>query len=116
MARKFHKRYLVRAQEIRLHVVEANSSESIPFATIAVEYCDTIIGSMTDTEGAYSFTPRSLPLNLKVSGFGMEESSMSISTIPDSLVTVKLQPGSIELHRETYQSNKFRYKLQYGGE
>ena len=26
----------VRAQEIRLHVVEANSSESIPFATIAV--------------------------------------------------------------------------------
>ena len=87
----------VRAQEIRLHVVEANSSESIPFATIAVEYCDTIIGSMTDTEGAYSFTPRSLPLNLKVSGFGMEESSMSISTIPDSLVTVKLQPGSIEL-------------------
>lgn len=52
---------------------------------------------MADTDGIFSFVPRSLPLNLKVSGFGMKENSMSISTLPDSLVTVALAPGAIEL-------------------
>ena len=60
-------------QEINLRIIEDTTLEPIPFATIAVEYADTITGGMADEDGSYSFTPRSLPLKLKVSGFGMNE-------------------------------------------
>lgn len=85
------------AQTIKVGVIDKTTSEPIPFATVVVEYGDTITGGMADTDGIFSFVPRSLPLNLKVSGFGMKENSMSISTLPDSLVTVALAPGAIEL-------------------
>lgn len=85
------------AQTIKVGVIDTTTSEPIPFATIVVEYGDTITGGMADADGIYSFVPRSLPLNLKVSGFGMKENSISISTMPDSLVTVELAPGAIEL-------------------
>ena len=85
-------------QEINLRIIEDTTLEPIPFATIAVEYADTITGGMADEDGSYSFTPRSLPLKLKVSGFGMNEKDINISSVPDSLVTVALTPGAIELH------------------
>lgn len=85
------------AQTIKVGVIDKTTSEPIPFATVVVEYGDTITGGMADTDGIFSFVPRSLPLNLKVSGFGMKENSMNISTMPDSLVTVELAPGAIEL-------------------
>lgn len=85
------------SKELSLKVIERESGDPIPFATIVVEYRDTVTGGMADTDGIFLFFPRSLPLNLKVSGFGMKESSISISTMPDSLVTVALAPGAIEL-------------------
>lgn len=85
------------AQTIKVGVIDTTASEPIPFATIVVEYGDTLTGGMADTDGIFSFVPRSLPLNLKVSGFGMKENSISISTMPDSLVTIALAPGAIEL-------------------
>ena len=65
-------------QEINLRIIEDTTLEPIPFATIAVEYADTITGGMADEDGSYSFTPRSLPLKLKVSGFGMNEKDINI--------------------------------------
>ena len=85
------------SKEMLIKVIEKESFEPISFATIVVEYVDTIIGGMADTDGIYSFVPQSLPLNLKVSGFGMKESIMKISTLSDSIVTVALSPGAIEL-------------------
>lgn len=85
------------AKELTIKVVENDSFESIPFATIVEEYRDTITGGMADKYGLYSFTPRSLPLNLKVGGFGMKEHSISLTTIPDSIVTVALTAGPVEL-------------------
>lgn len=82
---------------IHISVIDTTTSDPIPFATIVVEYGDTITGGMADTDGIFSFVPRSLPLNLKVGGFGMKENSMNISTIPDTIVTVALAPGAIEL-------------------
>lgn len=69
------------AQTIKVGVIDTTASEPIPFATIVVEYRDTLTGGMADTDGIFSFVPRSLPLNLKVSGFGMKENSISISTM-----------------------------------
>ena len=85
------------AQTIKVGVIDTTASEPIPFATIVVEYGDTITGGMADMDGIFSFVPRSLPLNLKVCGFGMKENSMSISTMPDAIVTVALCSGAIEL-------------------
>lgn len=99
------------SKELSLKVIERESGDPIPFATIVVEYGDTITGGMADTDGIFSFVPRSLPLNLKVGGFGMKENSMSISTMPDTIVTVALDPGAIELQevavigRLTIQTN-----------
>lgn len=85
------------ANELTIKVIEKDSFESVPFATIVVEYSDTITGGMADNEGIYSFTPHSIPLNLKVSGFGLKEQAIRFTSIPDSLVTVALTPGTIEL-------------------
>lgn len=85
------------SKNLSLKIIERESGEPVPFATIVVEYGDTITGGMADTSGVFSFIPRSLPLNLKVSGFGMKENGMGISTIPDSVITVALVSGAIEL-------------------
>lgn len=85
------------SKEMHIKVIEKESFEPVPFATIVVAYGDTITGGMADTDGIYSFVPQSLPLNLKVSGFGMKESNMKILTLSDSIVTVALSPGAIEL-------------------
>ena len=85
------------ANELTIKVIEKDSFESVPFATIVVEYSDTITGGMADNEGIYSFTPHSIPLNLKVSGFGLKEQAIRFTSIPDNLVTVALTPGAIEL-------------------
>lgn len=88
---------VVMAQNINVGVIDATTSEPIPFATVAVEYGDTITGGMADTDGIFSFVPLHFPLTIKVGGFGMKENCMDISTMPDSIVTVSLDPGAIEL-------------------
>lgn len=85
------------AQEIRLRIIEKTTLEPIPYATVTVDYGDTVTSGMANTEGIFSFVPRSLPLDIRASGFGMKENIMTISSMPDSSVTVALAPGAIEL-------------------
>lgn len=73
---------------IQLCAVEEMSQDPVPFASISVEYTDTIVGSTTDGMGLLDFTPRSFPFTLTASGEGMMECSYAIMEQPEGPLTI----------------------------
>ncbi|MDO4180722.1 MAG: outer membrane beta-barrel family protein [Bacteroidales bacterium] len=86
-----------RAEEIRGTVTDAESNKAVAYATITVEYADTIIGCISDKEGAFRFIPHSFPLTIKAKSFGMVPDSIRLDTYPDRPVIITLSPLSKEL-------------------
>ena len=77
---------------IQLCAVEEASQLPIPFASISVEYADTIVYSKTDETGLLDFTPRSFPFTLTASGEGMLESTYGIMEQPEGPLTILMAP------------------------
>ncbi len=73
---------------IQLCAVEENTQDPVPFASISVEYVDTIIASTCDGMGLLDFTPRSFPFTLTASGEGMMESTYAIMEQPEGPLTI----------------------------
>lgn len=78
---------------IQLCAVEEETEEPVPFASISMEYADTIITQSTDERGLLDFTPRSFPLTLTATGEGMMEATYGIFEHP-------LEPLTIVMTRE----------------
>ena len=77
---------------IQLCAVEEASQLPIPFASISVEYADTIVYSKTDETGLLDFTPRSFPFTLTASGEGMLDSTYGIMEQPEGPLTILMAP------------------------
>ncbi len=73
---------------IQLCAVEENTQNPVPFASISVEYVDTIVASTTDSMGLLDFTPRSFPFTLTASGEGMMECTYGILEQPEGPLTI----------------------------
>lgn len=82
---------------ILVKVIEQDSNDAVPFASLTIEYPDTIISAVTDIEGRFSLTPLTLPFILKANGFGLKESLVELSALPDSVLTISLEKGTTEL-------------------
>lgn len=75
---------------IQLCAVEENTQDPVPFASISVEYSDTIIASTTDSMGLLDFAPRSFPFTLTASGEGMLDSTYGVLEQPEGPLTILL--------------------------
>ncbi|MDE7095892.1 MAG: hypothetical protein K2O47_00175 [Muribaculaceae bacterium] len=73
---------------IQLCAVEEKTQDPVPFATITIEYADTIIGNITDGMGLLDFTPRSFPLTLTAIREGMTETTYGITDPPEGPLTI----------------------------
>lgn len=89
------------SQNIKVEVLEKNTGDKIPYPSISIEYTDSLVNDIADVNGEYVFQPISFPFKIKANGFGMEENSVFISNMPDSVIIIELTPGSIELSEIT---------------
>ncbi|MDE6866599.1 MAG: hypothetical protein K2J23_04310, partial [Muribaculaceae bacterium] len=89
------------AESLTLKVVEKESGEVIPFAAVTAEYKDSIVSGMTDEAGIYSFTPLSLPVDIKVNSFGMNSWSGRINAFNDTVFIVGMESAGTRLQELT---------------
>ena len=89
------------AESLTLKVVEKESGEVIPFAAVTAEYKDSIVSGMTDEAGIYSFTPLSLPVDIKVNSFGMNSWSGRINAVNDTVFIVRMESAGTRLQELT---------------
>lgn len=73
---------------IQLCAIEEKSQSPVPFASISMEYADTIVCSTTDEMGLLDFTPRSFPLTLTANCEGMQEATYGIMEQPEGPLTI----------------------------
>lgn len=85
---------------IQLCAVEEGSQEPVPFASISVEYVDTIVSSKTDGMGLLDFTPRSFPLTVTARGEGMQATTYGIMEQPEGPLTILLTREPAEEHKD----------------
>ena len=85
---------------IQVCAVEESTQDPVPFATISVEYADTIVSSTTDEMGLLDFTPRSFPLTLTANGEGMKEVSYGIMEQPEGPLTILMTREPAEEQKE----------------
>ncbi len=84
---------------IKLCAIEENTENPVPFASISVEYADTIITQSTDEMGLLDFIPRSFPLTLTATCEGMQEVTYGFYEHPVEPVTILMsrEPAKEEL-------------------
>ncbi len=85
---------------IQLCAVEEGSQDPVPFASISVEYADTIVASTTDRMGLLDFTPRSFPLTLTASSEGMQQATYGIMEQPEGPLMILMTREPAEEQRE----------------
>ena len=73
---------------IQVCAVEETTQDPVPYASISVEYADTIVNSITDENGLLDFTPLSFPLTLTANCEGMLETTYGIFEQPDEPLTI----------------------------
>lgn len=73
---------------IQICAVEETTQDPVPYASISVEYADTIVNSITDEKGLLDFTPLSFPLTLTANSEGMLETTYGIFEQPDEPLTI----------------------------
>lgn len=68
---------------IQLCAVEETTQDPVPFASITVEYVDSVVNCSTDAMGLLDFTPLSFPLTVTATGEGMKECSYALMSHPE---------------------------------
>lgn len=81
--------------EIRGSVIDAQSGESLPSATVVIE--GTYKGTITNEEGLFSLSVDSLPVTLNIRYIGFETSKIEISESTPLPIQVALKPSVTEL-------------------
>ncbi len=64
----------------------------VAYATLTVEYPDTLISYEADSKGRFKFDPSSYPLTIAARGEGMMESVIGLMSKPDSKLVIELAP------------------------
>lgn len=73
---------------VQLCAVEEGSEVPVPFASITVEYVDSIVKSTTDEMGLLDFTPLSFPLTVTAAGEGMIDSTYALMSHPEEPLVI----------------------------
>ena len=85
---------------IQVCAIEEATESPVPFATISVEYTDTVIKQTTDEKGLLDFTPLEFPLTLTASGEGMMEASYGIFEQPEGPLKIIMTREPAEERKE----------------
>ncbi|MDE5871854.1 MAG: hypothetical protein K2H22_07925 [Muribaculaceae bacterium] len=86
---------------IKLCAIEESTENPVPFASISVEYADTIITQSTDEMGVLDFTPRSFPLTLTAKCEGMQDVTYGLYEHPEEPLTILMTRTPIEEKEHT---------------
>lgn len=83
---------------IQICAVDEETQDPVPFASISVEYADTIVNSITDEKGLLDFTPISFPITLTANCDGMLETTYGIFEQPDEplMILMTREPAKEE--------------------
>lgn len=92
---------------IQLCAVEESTQDPVPFASISVEYVDTIVSSKTDEMGLLDFSPRSYPFTLTASGEGMQEVTYGVMEQPEGPLTILMTREPADDQKELSASIEF---------
>lgn len=85
---------------IQICAIEENTENPVPFASISVEYADTIITQSTDEKGLLDFTPRSFPLTLTAKCEGMQDVTYGLYEHPEEPLTILMAREPAEDRKE----------------
>lgn len=88
-------------QNIQICAMEEGTEAPVPFASISVEYADTIITQSTDEKGLLDFTPLSFPLTLTAKCEGMQDAIYGLYEHPEEPLTILMTREPIEEKEHT---------------
>ena len=77
---------------LKLRVVNESDRRPVAFASLSVEYPDTIICYEVDRKGRLSFMPASFPLTVTARASGMLDSTIGLMSMPDEKVVIGIAP------------------------
>lgn len=98
---------------IKLCAIEEATENPVPYASISVEYADTIITQSTDEMGLLDFTPRSFPLTLTASCEGMQEVTYGIYEHPEEPLTILMSRQPVEEgEHSTNMISAFEFRIE----
>ncbi len=107
---------LISTSEVILgSIVDSDNNESIPFASIKVEFSDTTMHLIANEMGQFNFTARSFPLNLVFRSVGMKTKTMTLSEIPQKQLLIALEHDTTALDEVTVTATKKLTQLIDGG-
>ena len=89
-------------------VIDAQSSESIPFAGIIL--LNSNAKTVTDIDGVFSFSTDVTSLKIKVSSVGYQTETFQISSNKANSLTIKLKPDTKLLEEVVIKSGKRKYR------
>lgn len=72
----------------QLSAVEASTQLPVPYASITVEYADSIMNCTTDSIGFLDFTPLSFPLTVTANAEGMLEATTAFMRHPKEPIVI----------------------------
>lgn len=80
---------------IRGVITDAETGETLPSATISIE--GTYTGTISNADGEYTLTIKSLPATIRVRFIGYETMLLDITASSDELQNIELNPSRLEL-------------------
>lgn len=80
------------AKKISGKVVSEDDAKGVGYASLAVEYPDTILNYEADRKGRFSFEPSSFPLTITARAEGMIESAYGFMSMPTKAIKVEMSP------------------------
>ena len=86
------------AQEVRGYVLDATTQETVPSATIIIEYSDKTDRTVSNDKGEFYFKPQKFPVNIKATIWDIVSDSVYLDKYPEgNTITVLMPTNAIEL-------------------
>ena len=82
---------------LRIRVVNDADRRPVPFASLTVEYPDTIVRYETDRKGRLAFSPACFPITVTAGAPGMLDSTVGMISMPEGKVVVEVAPDPAAL-------------------
>lgn len=87
-------------QVIQICAVEEGTENPIPFASISIEYSDSILNETTDENGHLDFTPIEYPLTLTANCEGMQEVTYGLFEHPEETIIIVMPREAAKEQKE----------------
>ncbi|MDE6561206.1 MAG: hypothetical protein K2K75_07490 [Muribaculaceae bacterium] len=84
--------FSVAAKDIKGRIVSEVDRKPVAYASISVEYPDTIVRYDADRKGRFRFEPMSFPFTVTIKGEGMSEAVYGLMSMPDKGLVLEVTP------------------------